>query len=358
MAQQNYLLVGTYDSPKSEGVYVYNFNSETGTTSPVGHIKTSNPSFITVSPNEKYVFAVEEIAPKSGIGGNVSAFSFNKKSGNLTFINKQLSGGNDPCHVETDNTGKWIFVSNYSSGTVSVLPVQESGAISQATTLQLQGSGPNNARQAGPHAHGAIISHNNKQLFVTDLGADKLLIYDFNAVSGNLTPAAQAFVTAMPGRGPRLFTWHPNHKFGYMIEEMGGEIVAFRQMKNKLKNIQHVSTMAAGDTRFAGSAFIQLSPDGKFLYASNRGDVNNIAIFKVNQKNGKLSLPCFQSSLGKTPRNFSIDPTGNFLLVANQDTDDIVIFKRNVKTGRLTDTGNRIDIGKPVCLKWAAKESN
>lgn len=352
-SQEHYLIVGTYDSPKSEGVYVYKFNSVDGSAKAVSHVKTSNPSFVTVSPDEKFVYAVHETAPQDGKGGNIAAFSFNKETGRLTFINRQLSGGDHPCHVETDKTGKWLFASNYSNGTLSVLPVNADGGLGKVTTIiQHTGSGKHPQRQKGPHTHGAIISDDNRQLFVTDLGIDKVMIYSFDAVNGKLTPAEQSFAQSVPGSGPRIFTFHPDKKFAYVIEELTGTVVLFTYKNEKLKAKQRISSMPAGDTSFAGSADIHVSPDGKFLYASNRGDANTIAIYSINKKKGTLILIGHQSTLGKTPRNFSIDPSGKFLLCENQNSDEIVIFKRDLNTGLLSDTGNRIAIGKPVCIKW------
>jgi len=353
-AQEQYLLVGTYDSPKSEGIYVYKFNSETGTAKKVSHIKTPNPSFLTISPNEKFVYSVAETAPQDGKGGDIAAFSFNKEKGTLTFINKQNSGGDHPCHVEIDKTGRWVFASNYTSGSLSVLAVNENGSLGKATYFQHTGSGGNEQRQKGPHVHGAIISSDNKTLFVTDLGIDKVMLYDFNASTGKLSSAKKPFVQTEPGAGPRLFTFHSNNKFAYTIEELSGTVVLYHQKKGRLKAKQRISTMPADDKRFPGSADIHVSPDGKFLYASNRGEVNTIAIFSIHKKNGQLTLIGHQSTLGKSPRNFNFDPTGNFLLVGNQNSDEIVIFKKDSITGLLTDSGNRIAVGKPVCLKWIA----
>ena len=353
-----YLIVGTYDSPKSEGIYVYKFSSTDGSVKEISHIKTRNPSFVAISPNEKYVYAVHEIG-RGGNGGEIAAFSFDKKQGTLTFINQQLSGGDHPCYVTVDKTGKWIFAGNYSSGSLAVLPVNKDGSLGAATTvIQHKGSGKDTARQKGPHVHCTVISADNKYLFVSDLGMDKVMIYAFEAKTGKLTEAKQPFAESVPGSGPRHFTFHPNNKYAYLIEEMSGTVQAFQYNNGSLKGIQRISTLPAGDTGLIGSADIHVSPDGKFLYASNRGrgQSNTIAIFKINSKDGTLKVAGHQNTLGKIPRNFNFDPSGNFLLVANQESDEIVIFKVNKTTGLLTDTGKRINVGKPVCLKWMKVE--
>jgi 6-phosphogluconolactonase len=355
-AQEYYMIVGTYDSPKSEGVYVYKYNSIDGTAKEISHVKTPNASFVAVSPNEKYVYAVHEDAPQNGKGGEIVAFSFNKETGTLIFINKQPSGGDHPCHVEVDKAGKWVFASNYSNGSLSVYPLNADGGLGAPTTIQYYGAGKNPDRQKGPHTHGAIISADNRWLFVTDLGIDKVMIYSFDAATGKLTPPKEPFVETVPGSGPRLFTFHPDNTYAYVIEELTGTVVAYKYKKGKLKTIQRISTMPEADKGFAGSADIHVSADGNFLYASNRGDANTIAIYSINKKNGTLSLIGHQSTLGKSPRNFSIDPSGNFLLCENQNSDEIVVFNRNATTGLLTDSGKRITIGKPVCIKWISSK--
>jgi 6-phosphogluconolactonase len=356
--KEHYLIVGTYDSPKSEGIYVYKFNSADGSVKEVSHIKTSNPSYVAISPNEKFVYAVHEIA-RDGNGGEVVAFAFNKKTGTLTFINQQLSGGDHPCYIEIDKTSKWVIIANYTSGSLSVLPVNADGSLGVATTtIQHQGSGKNIERQKGPHVHCTKLSADNHWLFVSDLGIDKVMIYAFDAATGKLTPAKDPFAATEPGSGPRHFTFHPNNKYAYLIEEMAATVVAYKYNNGMLKKIQSISSLPVGDTGLIGSADIHVSPDGKFLYASNRGrgKSNTIAIFKIDPANGTLKTIGHQYTLGNIPRNFNFDPTGNFLLVANQESDEVVIFKRNKQTGLLTDTGKRINVGKPVCLKWMKSE--
>lgn len=352
-AQQHYLITGTYTSGKSKGIYVHQFNSVDGSSKEISHIAISNPSFIAISPDEQFVYAVEEDADKTGNGGKVSAFRFNKQNGSLSFINQQPSGGDHPCYISTDKTGRWVAVGNYTSGSLAILPVQANGELANAvSTIQHQGSGVNKARQNSPHVHCTIFSADNRFLFAPDLGIDKIMIYNFDEVTGKLTAAKQPFARSEDGSGPRHLCFHPSDKFVYLMEELSGTVKVFKYRNGRLKPRQIISSMPLGDNSFAGSADIHVSPDGRFLYASNRAEANTIAIFSVNQKNGKLSLVGHQPTLGKTPRNFNFDPSGEFLLVANQNSDEIVVFKRDKNTGLLTDTGNRIKVGNPVCLKW------
>lgn len=351
--KENYLLVGTYTSPgKSEGIYVYKFNEETGEATAVSSVATNNPSYVAISPNEKFVYAVHEVDSKSGKGGEVSAFAFNKETGVLTFINKEPSGGDHPCYVEVDKTGKWVFAGNYSSGSLSVYPVNKDGSLGTPSTIQHTGSGKDPQRQDKPHVHCTHISPDNKWLFVPDLGIDKVMIYAFDSKTGKLTPGKQPFTTADPvGGGPRHFIFHPNGRYAYLIEELSGNVVAYKYNKGELTELQSVSTLG-GKPGYAGSADIHISPDGKFLYATNRGDFNTLASFKIDPATGKLSTLEILSTQGKGPRNFNLDPSGKFVLVANQQSDEVVIFTRNQSSGTLEDTGKRIKVFQPVCLKW------
>ena len=355
-AQKNpYLLIGTYTSGKSEGIYVYDFNTANAENNLISVTKTSNPSYLAISPNKKTVYSVNENADTTGsyIGGSVTAFSFNAKDGKLTSMSTQQSGGTNPCYISVDQTGKWVFVGNYSSGTLSVYPVTANGNIAAASQVIAQsGTGPNTVRQEGPHVHAAVVSPDNNYLFVPNLGNDKVMIYSIDKSTGKLTPAPQKFAATLPGSGPRHFDFAPNKKYAYLMEELSGNVIGYSYNNGKLKQIQSISSLQKNFTGTVGCADIHVSKDGKFLYCSNRGDADLITIFSINQKNGQLTVAGYQSTLGKTPRNFNFDPSGNFLLVANQNSDNIVIFKIDRNTGLLTDTGKRISVPNPVCIKW------
>jgi len=351
-AQNNYLLVGTYTNGKSEGIYVYTFNSSTGDALYKSKIKAPNPSFLAVAPGQQHVYAVYEQAGDKG-GGKLAAYSFDKKTGELSFLNEQLSGGDHPCYVAVDKTNKWVTVANYTGGSLSVLPVDAGGKLAAASqTIQHSGSSANKERQEKAHVHCTYFSADNKFLFTPDLGMDKLMIYSFNEKTGKLADAPQPFVQTIAGSGPRHICFSPNNQYAYLMQELTGSVAAYKYNNGRLSNIQNISAAAPGFTGFMGSADIHVSADGKFLYCSNRGDANTITIFKINAATGKLNVVGYQSTLGVAPRNFSLDPTGNYLLVANMNSDNIIIFKRNKTTGLLTDTGKKIEVGNPVCLKW------
>ena len=351
-AQDYYLFIGTYTSGKSEGIYVYRFNLTTGELKPVSTASgVSNPSYLAISPSRKFVYAVNENSGK--LPGEVSAFDFDKKTGKLSFLNKQLSGGDDPCYVSTDKSGKWVVVGNYTGGNLSALPVNADGSLQPyAQLIQHTGKSANKNRQEKAHVHSTIFSPDYKYLMVPDLGMDKVTCYRFTPSQKTpLVPAANPFVSVPPGNGPRHVDFHPNGKYMYLVEEMSGTVAAYKYNNGKLSLIQRTSSHPKDYSGEKGSADIHVSPDGRFLYASNRGDANNIAIFSIDMASGKLHSIGYQSVLGKTPRNFMIAPNGKYLLVANQESDNIVIFKRDMQTGLLTETGTQINIPNPVCLK-------
>ena len=350
--KKQYMLVGTYTSGKSTGIYVYEFNGDDKTAKLVDSIKTSNPSFLAVSPDQKYVYAVNEDDAKTG-GGRVTAFSFNKENGDITEINQQPTLGDHPCYVTVDKTGKWVIAGNYTGGSVSVLQVNADGSLAnRANVVQHQGHGTDTSRQRSPHVHATVLSPDNKFLYVPDLGIDKVMIYSFNEVTGVIAPTKDTAAWVQDGSGPRHFTFHPSGKYAYLIQELSATVTAFKYTDGKLEAQQIISSLPKEYSGPKTSADIHVSPDGKFLYASNRDSSNTIAIFKIDEPNGKLTSVGYQPTLGSAPRNFNFDPSGNYLLVANQKNDEIVVFKVDHETGLLADTGQRISVPRPVCIQW------
>ena len=355
--KEHYLLVGTYTSGDSKGIYVYRFNAETGEATLASETETSNPSFLAISPDQRFVYAVNENDDSTmyTTGGSIAAFSFDKQTGKLSAINKQYSGGKHPCYVSIDKTGRWVFAGNYSSGSVAVLPVKANGGLDSATqVIEHAGYSVNEDRQKGPHVHATVLSKDNKFLFVPDLGIDKVMIYAFDQKTGKLSEAEAPYEITEAGAGPRHFEFHPNGNYAYLIEELTGSISVYNYNKGRIDLLQNVSALPGDYSGPVGSADIHISPDGKFLYASNRGESNTIGIFSID-KAGRVAPVDHVSTQGKTPRNFNFDPSGNYLLVANQNSNEIVIFRRDKKSGMLTDTGKRIAVSKPVCIKWISK---
>lgn len=352
VAEDYYLLIGTYTTAPTDGIEVYRYNSKTGKFQFANRTAIQNPSYLALSPDQKHLYSVSEAGNPNG--GTVAAFSFDDDSGVLAKINSQPSSGNHPCYVSVHKNGKWVAAGNYSTGNLVYYPVAKDGSLGTATMIQHKGSSVVKGRQEGPHLHATVFSPDYKYLMTPDLGLDKVLIYKLNS-DGSIITENPGFVALKPGAGPRHLDFHPKKKYAYLMEEMSGNVTALSYKKGKLAVIQTINGHPADFKGTVGSADIHVSPDGKFVYCSNRGESNTIGIFKVNASKGSLSLVGHQSTMGKTPRNFSIDPTGNYLLVANQNTNDVVVFKRNELTGMLTDTGDRLTVNKPVCLKWAKK---
>lgn len=346
-AQNYYLFAGTYTDSGSKGIYVYRFNAATGQASLLGSTDSAqNPSYLAISPAGDKVYCVNETGGTQP--GGVSAYHFDRKAGTLKFINQQKSGGDHPCYIAINKTATWLTVGNYTGGNVSALAIGKDGRVMPAAqTIDHSGKGPHK-QQDKPHVHGTFFSPDEQYLLVPDLGTDKIASYRFNA-SRPAPMDSFAAAPSTPGSGPRHLAFHPNKKWVYAIEELTGTVAAYTYDKGRLRPLQRLSSHPASYEGVIGSADIHLSPDGRFLYASNRGHANSIAIFAVDAR-GKLQLKNIQSTMGRHPRNFTIDPSGKFLLVANRDTNEIVIFKRDASTGLLQFTGEKIALSKPVFL--------
>jgi 6-phosphogluconolactonase len=353
-----WLFVGTYSAGGSKGIYRFEFDPATGK---IGDRELAaeavNPSFLTIAPSHKFLYAVNEVGEVNGKkGGGVSAFSLDPLSGKLTFLNQQTSGGGAPCYVSTDKAGKNVFVANYSGGSVESLPVGEDGKLGEPTSfIQHKGTPATPKHENGPRAHSINLDAANKFAVAADLGLDQLLVYKFDAAKGTLTPNDPPFV-ANPG-GPRHFAFHPNGKFGYIINELGMTVtaLAYDADKGVLKPLQTITTLPKGaEGKDFSTAEVQVHPSGKFLYGSNRGH-NSIAIFSIDQETGKLTPVGHATKDIKIPRNFGIDPTGQFVIVANQEGNSLVVFKIDQKTGDLTPTGEKAEVPIPVCVKMFVK---
>lgn len=345
----HYLLVGTYtNNSPSKGINVYDFDDKNGSIKKLSETEAGNPSYLAVNKGGNFVYSVNETNE-----GKISAFAFDKKNATLTSLNSEKNNGSAPCYVAIDKTGKWLFAGNYSSGDLTVHPILPNGSIGPIKQLiKHSGSGPDKSRQQSPHVHCTFVSPDNQFLYVPDLGIDKVMIYPFDAANGLLDEKNSSFYKVTPAGGPRHISFTKNGAFGYLVEEMSGSVVALQRSGKELKEIKRVNHLPAGQQ--GAGADIHLSPDGNFLYVSQRSD-HTIQIFKVNKTTGSIEYINSQSTLGEGPRNFSIHPSGKFLVVGNQNSNYSVIFKRNTKTGLLTDSGNRIEVGKPVCHIWVKK---
>ncbi len=342
--------VGTYTSGESEGIYTFELDAETAKpTQPQLAAKLKNPSFVAISPDQKFLYAAGE----SEVSG-VTAFAIDSQSGQLNLLNSQSSGGAGPCHLSVDHTGKCVIVANYGGGSVACLPIAEDGSLQQASTfIQHTGSSINPSRQKGPHAHSANIDQNNNFAVVADLGLDQLLVYKLDASKGVLTPHDPPFTNVDPGNGPRHFSFHPNGKFAYNCNEMTSSITA-HAYDAKAGTLTPLMSQSTLPTDFTGNnnstAECLVHPSGKFVYVSNRGH-NSIAAFQI-KADGTVQASGHTSTNGEIPRNFGITPDGKFLLAANQNSAKIVIFKIDQNTGNLIPTGDVVSVPNPVCVRF------
>jgi 6-phosphogluconolactonase len=352
-SNQFYLYVGTYTGPKSKGIHAFRYDTTKTTFDPLGTVaEMARPSFLALSPNRRFLYAVSELGNSGKSEGYVYAFAIDSKTGKLTFLNRQSSGGGGACHLIVDKTRKFLFVANYGTGSATSFPIQSDGSLGGLVSkIQFSGSRPNAARQKGPHAHAVVLSPDNRFLFVPDLGADRIRIFHIDSKNGMLSPNTPADVVVKPGAGPRHFTFSPDGHFAYLICEMGSLVVAYRydSANGSLTEIQTASTIPEDFSGENNCAEIEVDSSGRFLYASNRGH-DSIAVFSIDRKTGKLQRIQIESTRGRTPRNFAIDPSGRRLLAADQDSDRIVVFNRDPRSGKLTATDKTIEVPSPVCL--------
>ena len=343
--------IGTYTGHGSQGIYAYRFEPATGALTSLGlAAQTENPSFLAAGPGGTYLYAVNENEV-----GSVSAFRIDRKTGKLTPLNSISTSGSSPCALAVNYSGRFVLAANYGSGSVSLFPIKADGSLAPASAFNHHnGSGVNPQRQAGPHAHSASFSPDDRFAFSADLGVDLIYIYGFDAKRGTLTTVGYGHVT--PGSGPRHLAFHPNGKLVYAIDELAATVSAFAWREGVLKPITAVSTLPPAYRGPKSGAEIGVHPNGRFLYASNRGQANNIAIFYVDPQTGKLTPAGHVPSGGMTPRSFSIDPSGQYLFVANQDSDNVVVFHIDPKTGQLTQTGKTLAVSAPVAVQFVAAE--
>ncbi|WP_294823465.1 lactonase family protein [uncultured Flavobacterium sp.] len=349
-AQDYNLVVGTYTKDcDSKGIYVYDFNSATARFKLKSHTdKVDNPSFLTVSADNKFIYSVNE----SGVKSMVSAFKYAPATGRMGSLNKKESKGADPCHIINDE--KNVIVANYSGGSIAVFGKKQDGSLTDAKqVIRHSGSSINKDRQGQPHPHMVYFSPDKKNVLVNDLGTDKIYIYSYNPGGGDKTLSLKETVSTPPGSGPRHLVFNPNGIFFYVLNELTGTIVCFNYQNGMAGIVQEERIAPADFHGQNGAADIHFSHDGKFLYATNRGDANTITAFRVHA-NGMLNMEQQISTQGVSPRNFAIDPKDNFLLVANEKSNNIVIFKRDKTTGMLEDTEQRIEVCSPVCLVFTA----
>lgn len=343
---KSYLLVGSYNTIHDEGIKVYLWDSEMGEANYVDGVKgISNPSYQVVSADGKRIYSVGE---DEGETSTVHALSFDKVNGELKLMNTQLTQGGAPCYVNISPDGKYLITANYMGGNISIIPVETSGCLSEnVSTFAFKGEGVDEIRQDKPHLHCVRFTPDGKLLMATDLGTDKIHVFPL-ANDGGLDEDNVFDVEIEPGAGPRHICFSKDGRFAYLINELSGKVTALVIDGKNISPVQYIESDTVGAR---GSADIHLSPDGRFLYASNRLKADGIAIFSVDAQTGLLKKVGYQPT-GIHPRNFIITPDGRFLLVACRGSNMVQIFAREEKTGLLKDTGKRIETSEPVCLKF------
>jgi 6-phosphogluconolactonase len=348
------LFIGTYTTQGSQGIYAARLNLETGALSaPELAAETANPTFLALHPSGKYLYTVSEIATFKGEkAGAVSAYAIDPKTAKLTFINQVSSHGAGPCHVSVDRTGETLMVANYGGGSVAAFTIGGDGRVHESTSFhQHFGKGGDPKRQERAHAHSIFPSPGNRFAIAADLGVDRIYLYRLNAHSGTISPHVPESVATAAGAGPRHFAFHPNGRNGYAVNELDNTVTAYEwdESTGALTPKGSVGTLPAGFSGTSHTAEILVHPSGKFLYASNRGH-DSIAVFNLDNPAAPAPVQ-HMSTGGVQPRNFTLDKSGKWLLAANQRTGNVAVFRVDAATGRLTDTGNRIEVGAPVCLR-------
>ena len=363
MPERMLVYVGTYTDPikfgtgqifegKGKGIYLLELDLAAGELKALETFTNIvNPSYLAINKEGGFLYAVNELKEYQGkASGSVSAFKMSKTDGKLTFINTQPTNGTDPCHVELNREGTKLFVSNFMSGSVAVFPIRADGSIGEISQfIQHAGSSVNPARQSGPHAHSLVFSPDERFAFVPDLGLDKLMIYKTTDGAQDLVEAKVPYFKTQPGAGPRHCAFSPDGKFCYLINELDCTILAlaYNEMAGSFEELQCVSSLPEG-VGISGTscADIHITPDGAYLYGSNRGH-NSLIIYRIDKASGLLEYVGCRSCGGEIPRNFAIDPTGKYLLCANQNSDDIVVFRIDPATGLLTET-SKFGVPSPV----------
>jgi 6-phosphogluconolactonase len=357
------LYIGTYtgsDSKlgrRSEGIYRFSMDPRTGALSPQG-VTTgiANPSWLALHPSGRTLYSGSEVREHGQrSGGAAAALAVDPTTGDLTYLNDQLTMGAGPCYLSLDPTGRLLMVANYASGSLAVFPVRSDGSLDPATqVIQHTGSGPVADRQEGPHAHCIVPDPTGRYALAADLGIDKVMVYRIDLAAKRLEPADPPGASLAAGAGPRHIAFHPNGRWLYVTGELDSTLTVFAWDAGlgRLQHVQAISTLPVGWQGVNYPAEVVVAPSGRFVYMSNRGH-DSIAIFAVDDATGKLAPVGHEPTQGSFPRHFALDPTGTFLLVANQEGDNVVVFRVDSATGRLAPAGHSVIVPIPVCVRFA-----
>ncbi len=367
MSIEHLVFAGTYSEPirfgtgqilegKGKGIYSFRFDPKSGKLTPHGLTENvRNPSYLCFDKDRRFLYSVNELKEFEGqFGGGMSAFRIDQDTGALTFLNSKPTKGTDPCHIIVDKTGQFVFVANFASGSIIGYRIAADGSLGEEVAfVQHEGSSVDPRRQTGPHSHAVEFDGTGRFAYVPELGLDKVMIYELDQKTGAVKPASQPWVSVAPGAGPRQLVMHPKGRFAYLINELNSTMTAYGydSKTGALTELQTLSTLPAGFTGATSCAEVQITPDGKFLYGSNRGH-NSLVIYAVDPDKGTLTVVGHESTRGAIPRNFEIDPTGRFVIVANQDSDNLVPFALDPATGKLAAIGEIATCPTPICVRF------
>ncbi|WP_235549957.1 lactonase family protein [Paenibacillus sp. Soil766] len=345
--------IGSYADAKNPGVYTAQFDAETGSLSLTHNVTgLQNPTFLAVDAVNSRLYALGEgVGAEGQKCGAASAYSIQLGTGELTFLNNEITLPATTCHIQLDNTNEVVMVTSYHGGMVGLTPILADGQLGTSADIQQHHGASLLPVQDRPRAHSVFVDRANRYIGACDLGLDKIILYKLDLAARCLIPHGEVSIT--PGSGPRHFAFHPSYKYGYVINELGSTVTAFKydEERGELSEIQTIPTLPVSYDGENACADIHISPDGRFLYGSNRGH-DSIVVYEINEQNGELSVIEYAPTLGKHPRNFGISPDGRFVLVANKDSDNIVSFARNEATGKLVPTGSVLEMSQPVCIKF------
>lgn len=351
-----FIYVGTFPDDENDGLHVFQFDRITGDLAEIQTVSNrEGPNFQVIHPEKRFLYSVsDDRFSDDEPYGTLSAYSIDKETGMLELLNEQSVVGRGTAHVSVDPLGEFVYVSNYSEGNLVVYRIHEDGSVSEAVdNVQHEGSSVNEQRQQGPHVHSIIPSQDGRFIYVSDLGIDKIKIYEVDRETGELSAAEIPYFENEPGSGPRHFTIHQNGEFAYSVEELSVTVAVLKvdSENGSLDQIQRLSLLPEGVDRedTMSGADIHISPDGQFLYVSVRGE-DLIAIYSIDAESGELSVVGHESTVGSHPRNFMIDEKGEFLIVANRDNDHVVVFSRDQEIGELNFTGMEANVAKAVCV--------
>jgi 6-phosphogluconolactonase len=341
---------------RGDGIHVFRVEADSGLWTHIQHIANlTNPSFLALSPNQSFLYAVH------GDGDYATAFALDRQAGVAKLLNRAATGGNNGVRQAVDPAGKFLIVANYASGSIAVLAIAPDGSLKEQQQLvTLRGeAGPHKIEQASSHPHDIVIDPSGRFVLVPDKGLDRVFVFGFDNVSGRLSPAEPDFIQTRPGAGPRHLAFHPRLPVVWVLNELDSTTTTYRwdADQGRLTPVQVVTTLPTDFAGYSTAAEIAVSPDGRFVYASNRGH-DSVAVYATNASDGTLTSVGWQPTQGRVPRFISLDPTGRFLLAANEQGDTVVTFRVDAASGTLAPTGQVIKIASPVSIVFAGRHNH